>query len=49
MGIAIIGGLIFSLALTLYVIPVLYTFLTSKKSKELVEEHRNQKEEHATD
>jgi len=49
MGIAIIGGLIFSLALTLYVIPVLYTILTSKKSKELVEEHGNQKEEHATD
>jgi len=46
MGIAIIGGLIFSLALTLYVIPVLYTLITSKKSKELVEEDRNQTELH---
>lgn len=31
MGITIIGGLIFSLILTLYVIPALYTYLTSKK------------------
>lgn len=31
MGAAIIGGLIFSLALTLYVIPALYTYITSKK------------------
>jgi multidrug efflux pump subunit AcrB len=31
MGITIIGGLIFSLVLTLYVIPALYTYLTSKK------------------
>lgn len=33
MGIAIIGGLMFSLILTLYVIPVLYTYLTSKKER----------------
>ncbi|MFZ1684186.1 MAG: efflux RND transporter permease subunit [Candidatus Zixiibacteriota bacterium] len=32
MGIVIIGGLLFSLGLTLYVIPALYTFLTSKKA-----------------
>jgi multidrug efflux pump len=32
MGIAIIGGLAFSLVLTLYVIPGLYIYLTSKKS-----------------
>ncbi len=31
MGITIIGGLLFSLILTLYVIPALYTFLSSKK------------------
>jgi hydrophobe/amphiphile efflux-1 (HAE1) family protein len=33
MGIAIIGGLAFSLILTLYVIPALYTYLTSRTSK----------------
>jgi multidrug efflux pump len=32
MGIVIIGGLIFSLGLTLYVIPALYTYLSSAKS-----------------
>lgn len=32
MGIAIIGGLIFSLMLTLYVIPGLYTYIASKTS-----------------
>lgn len=32
MGIVIIGGLIFSLGLTLYVIPALYTYLSSGKS-----------------
>jgi HAE1 family hydrophobic/amphiphilic exporter-1/multidrug efflux pump len=30
MGISIIGGLIFSLILTLFVIPALYTYLTRK-------------------
>ncbi len=38
MGVAIIGGLAFSLLLTLYVIPVLYTFITSKATKTLVED-----------
>ncbi len=33
MGIAIIGGLLFSLVLTLYVIPALYTFMPSFKKK----------------
>jgi multidrug efflux pump len=32
MGISIIGGLMFSLVLTLYVIPALYTYLSSLKS-----------------
>jgi len=31
MGIVIIGGLIFSLGLTLYVIPALYTYLSTGK------------------
>jgi len=42
MGIAIIGGLLFSLVLTLYVIPVLYILITSKKEKTLVEEKEDQ-------
>ncbi|MFN3556461.1 MAG: efflux RND transporter permease subunit [Bacteroidales bacterium] len=37
MGIAIIGGLLFSLVLTLFVIPAMYTFISAKK-KTYVEE-----------
>ncbi|MBK7566297.1 MAG: efflux RND transporter permease subunit [Bacteroidetes bacterium] len=33
MGIAIIGGLLFSLILTLYLIPLIYTFISSSKKK----------------
>jgi multidrug efflux pump subunit AcrB len=38
MGVVIIGGLLFSLVLTLLVIPTLYTILTSKKQRKFVEE-----------
>ncbi len=38
MGIVIIGGLMFSLILTLFVIPALYTFISSKTRKKIVEE-----------
>ena len=38
MGISIIGGLAFSLGLTLYVIPAIYTFITSEKKRVMVEE-----------
>jgi multidrug efflux pump len=38
MGIVIIGGLLFSLGLTLYVIPGLYTYLSSHKSHLIVKE-----------
>jgi multidrug efflux pump len=33
MGVAIIGGLTFATVLTLFVIPAIYTYLTSKKGK----------------
>jgi multidrug efflux pump subunit AcrB len=39
MGLAIIGGLLFSLVLTLFVIPALYTFISAKK-KIYVEEEK---------
>lgn len=42
MGVAIIGGLAFSLVLTLFVIPVFYTLITSKKPKKLVEDKTRQ-------
>ena len=45
MGVAIIGGLAFSLILTLYVIPVIYTFITSSDKKEMVEEIPERNEE----
>jgi multidrug efflux pump len=35
MGVAIIGGLLFSLVLTLFVIPAIYTFFNRKHNKEL--------------
>lgn len=37
MGIVIIGGLLFSLVLTLFVIPALYTYLTSKRVRAVVQ------------
>jgi len=33
LGIVIVGGLLFALVLTLFVVPALYTFLSSKKKK----------------
>src|SRR5258708_9339825 len=38
LGIVIIGGLLFSLILTLFVVPALYSFLSSKKKKITFEE-----------
>ncbi len=36
MGIVVMGGLLFSLALTLYVIPVMYTYLSRNKNYDLI-------------
>ncbi|PKK82963.1 MAG: acriflavin resistance protein [candidate division Zixibacteria bacterium HGW-Zixibacteria-1] len=41
MGIVIIGGLLFSLGLTLFVIPALYTYLSSKR-REIIESIHSQ-------
>jgi multidrug efflux pump subunit AcrB len=35
LGIVIVGGLLFALVLTLFVIPVMYTFIAPKKLKVL--------------
>ncbi len=37
MGIAVIGGMVFSTLLTLYVIPAIYSYLSSKKANFLVD------------
>ena len=45
MGIVIIGGLLFSLTLTLYVIPAMYSYL-ARKHKVVVEEVLDEKTYH---
>ncbi len=41
MGVVIIGGLLFSLILTLFIIPALYTFIASKKDRTHVVEEKD--------
>jgi len=45
LGIVIVGGVLFSLFLTLFVIPAVYSFLSSKKKKSELDELENVKEE----
>jgi multidrug efflux pump len=49
LGIVIVGGIIFSLVLTLFVIPAIYSYLSSKKKRnelEILEEEDRQKAAH---
>ena len=47
LGIVIVGGILFSLILTLFVIPAMYSFLSSKKKKSEIDAAIQQsKEEH---
>jgi multidrug efflux pump subunit AcrB len=39
MGIVVIGGLFFSLVLTLFVIPAMYTFFSKERKEEPSQEH----------
>jgi len=45
MGVAIIGGLLFSLVLTLFVIPALYTYLSKEKKAATIEDYLDEAEE----
>jgi multidrug efflux pump len=38
LGVVVVGGLLFSLVLTLYVIPAMYTFLAAKQRSALRKE-----------
>lgn len=38
LGIVIVGGIMFSLVLTLFVIPAMYSFLSTKKKKSQIDE-----------
>ncbi len=50
LGIVIVGGILFSLILTLFVIPAMYSFLSSKKKKSEIDKYMHemvQTEEHS--
>jgi multidrug efflux pump subunit AcrB len=44
LGVVIVGGIIFSLVLTLFVIPVMYAYLSSKKQRNELEIMQEEKE-----
>lgn len=41
LGIVLVGGIMFSLVLTLYVIPAMYSFLSTKKKKSEIDKYTN--------
>lgn len=45
MGIAVVGGLIFSTGLTLYIIPAIYSYLSSAEANIILSEHHDQEED----
>lgn len=49
LGVVIVGGILFSLVLTLFVIPAMYSFLSSKKKKSEIDQlmHPDSKNEKA--
>jgi multidrug efflux pump len=47
LGIVIVGGIMFSLVLTLFVIPAMYSFLSSKKKKSEIDRYIHEKKEQA--
>jgi multidrug efflux pump len=49
LGVVIVGGIMFSLILTLFVIPAMYSFLSSKKKKSEIDQlmHADSKQEKA--
>ena len=42
LGIVIVGGIMFSLILTLFVIPAMYSFLSSKKKKSEIDKYMHE-------
>ena len=42
LGIVIVGGILFSLVLTLFVIPAMYSFLSSKKKKSEIDKYMHE-------
>jgi multidrug efflux pump subunit AcrB len=48
LGVVIVGGMLFALILTLYIVPALYSFLSSKKRKSAFEDAIAEPDEIAT-
>jgi multidrug efflux pump len=49
LGVVIVGGIMFSLILTLFVIPAMYSFLSTRKKKSQIDEFIHAKKENVTE